>query len=1766
MRKGFLRIGIVLGVILLFVGAGILPSISESVVDESANLMEKIDIITITYDMINIDSVDWNKLELDYNALLENEYAMFEITQDIEDLLDLDYYNYHWQSASFYNSSLRFFTELDNISKQISIVVVGNSSNILRSLLPAPRGYLWWAEDSFCNDYSLMINLLNATLIRSFENLKQNTILNGDLSGTSAYSTSLDISNDDNIYIFGYGVYLDYHNVKPWSRHNNRVGSGSYQTDIIDLSTNNHKYSYFKARCYSDNSEHATIYVNGDELLNTGGCSDESWGMAYESNSIQITLTGEASWSNSENDIYFVSIGNNFEIILDPTGQYYYKTIQPDIIDKTENNAFLKVLQDFKLITNIHDTPDIVETNVYCNTGDYERIIEAPDNTYFYKIYFTSQIDNTYNGHSYGNIYGYTPFIDQWIKIEGYNCFRGFPDVNTYDFYSTSGQIFSKIKLVIRSGHSGDQTIYDLSLWHGQIAPPSIVYVDDDYTSSTPGWLYDHFNNIQEGVDAVCEGGTVYVADGTYNELITIDKPLTLLGATNNVCKKGYPVPSGYAWDDTVESIIQPPAGHEDDLVVYIYDTDNVTFKGFIIQALERSSSGNRMLIHVEAQTQNIENLDLSYNVIGPNTNLLSQDGNKGRMNLDLDLNPYDASIGITDSLISCNKIFDSKGNGDNIFIWGSYHAYGATGPSPMTNTYIEDNEICGAHRCGIETAGGHTGLVIRNNDIHSNSGNTVGNEPNMLKYGTGILMIRGASDKIDCDGYGPFYLLIEDNNIYNNEKNGIYMGPKNQDVTIQNNNIYNNGWDGIRLDLIGNYWNPDFDPNPGPYTCLDGSANVVAYGNNIYSNVDHGVQVIGTPSNGFILDATCNWWGDVSGPSGEGSGTGDGVSTNVIYCPWLDDEYPYGDCIGGATVHNIDSDEWFCCIQCAIDDDETLDCHTIEVFPGTYVEQILISKSLTILGQPGAIIQAPAVMNSYTIAESTSTWYPIIFAYGGTMIGNAVSGAGTISVTIDGFEIDGLDQTGPGRYVGIFYRNIKPGCAGNTISNNDIHSMGVDGRATFGIEVRGDSDVTIEDNAVTGFSKGGIGLNGNAGIDPDPTGFIQDNTITGAGQTTPQTWAPNGIQVSYGASCSIIGNEVSACGWPGTAWSGTGILVGDTSDVLIDDNYIYDCEQAIGIGDYPASWGAPFILTCSDITASNNVLDANSWGISIFNDVINTLVEGNDIQNTVYDGIDVYNYGYGDDSPDGTVIVDNIIAYCGNGYDAIWLGENQDTAITRNYIHDNTNAIHIDGDSHDTMIEYNWILENDVGILVTESGGFEPDGIEAYYNYIYSNCAMDTGIDNQVSNMVEATHNWFGVDGPCGGIADAVTGRIADGSGEQVIGSIHFDPWAGVEASGSVTPTGALIGDIIHYDASDSFAYGGSIGPADWNPDNYNYVLDGTPLGIQYFWDFDDGLYSFQQSGAHIYDSSGTYTVVLRVRALDGYLDQTDGYYGGDGFLFDFKQFTVTVSSPSTALAANADAGDFGGYEDRVEESIQFYGSATGGMPPYTYSWDFDDGSTSDLQDPMHTYETEGTYIATLTVTDNDGTSVEDTAEVTVYSPDELLANAGGPYASMVNEAIQFQGTASGGIDPYTFVWDFGDGSPTIQAQYPTYVYNEDGIYIATLTVTDDKGNTDDHTAKVTIIKESGDTAEIKNIEGGLGVKATIQAGDEPVDWAISIEGKYVFYGGYADGRIDANAIQTVKIPFSLGIGKVDITVTANLVVEERTGFMLGPFILSVK
>ena len=64
----------------------------------------------------------------------------------------------------------------------------------------------------------------------------------------------------------------------------------------------------------------------------------------------------------------------------------------------------------------------------------------------------------------------------------------------------------------------------------GDLGYRNTTYVDDDYTPSTIGWGYDHFDNIQDGIDAVDENGAVFVYNGTYFDTLKINKTINLVG------------------------------------------------------------------------------------------------------------------------------------------------------------------------------------------------------------------------------------------------------------------------------------------------------------------------------------------------------------------------------------------------------------------------------------------------------------------------------------------------------------------------------------------------------------------------------------------------------------------------------------------------------------------------------------------------------------------------------------------------------------------------------------------------------------------------------------------------------------------------------------------------------------------------------------------------------------------------------------------------------------------------------------------------------------------------------------------------------------------------------------------------------------------------------------------------------------------------------------------------------------------------------------
>lgn len=116
------------------------------------------------------------------------------------------------------------------------------------------------------------------------------------------------------------------------------------------------------------------------------------------------------------------------------------------------------------------------------------------------------------------------------------------------------------------------------------------------------------------------------------------------------------------------------------------------------------------------------------------------------------------------------------------------------------------------------------------------------------------------------------------------------------------------------------------------------------------------------------------------------------------------------------------------------------------------------------------------------------------------------------------------------------------------------------------------------------------------------------------------------------------------------------------------------------------------------------------------------------------------------------------------------------------------------------------------------------------------------------------------------------------------------------------------------------------------------------------------------------------------------------------------------------------------------------------------SWFWDFGDGfgSTSTLQDPMHTYVTDGLYPVTLTVTNASGCQAVITKMIEVNGVQGAgLTLSPGPYC--VGKPITFSGF---GADVQSWLWNYDDGAFN-GAQVNQHAYTSFGTYTISLEIT---------------------------------------------------------------------------------------------------------------
>ena len=205
------------------------------------------------------------------------------------------------------------------------------------------------------------------------------------------------------------------------------------------------------------------------------------------------------------------------------------------------------------------------------------------------------------------------------------------------------------------------------------------------------------------------------------------------------------------------------------------------------------------------------------------------------------------------------------------------------------------------------------------------------------------------------------------------------------------------------------------------------------------------------------------------------------------------------------------------------------------------------------------------------------------------------------------------------------------------------------------------------------------------------------------------------------------------------------------------------------------------------------------------------------------------------------------------------------------------------------------------------------------------------------------------------------------------------------------------------------------------------------------FVWDFGDGSPTSNDSySTHTYTSAGTYTVSLTLT----------NSCGNDTTVYETVQVATNlpVSNASAYVSPNpvcpGDPVSFDGYGDAS-----------------SFVWDFGDGSpTSNDSYSTHTYTSAGTYTVSLTLTNSCGndTTVYETVQVATNLPVSNASAYVSPNPVCPGDPVSFDGYG----DASSFVWDFGDGSPTSNDSYSTHTYTSAGTYTVSLTLTNSCGN----------------------------------------------------------------------------------------------------------
>jgi gliding motility-associated-like protein len=287
----------------------------------------------------------------------------------------------------------------------------------------------------------------------------------------------------------------------------------------------------------------------------------------------------------------------------------------------------------------------------------------------------------------------------------------------------------------------------------------------------------------------------------------------------------------------------------------------------------------------------------------------------------------------------------------------------------------------------------------------------------------------------------------------------------------------------------------------------------------------------------------------------------------------------------------------------------------------------------------------------------------------------------------------------------------------------------------------------------------------------------------------------------------------------------------------------------------------------------------------------------------------------------------------------------------------------------------------------------------------------------------------------------------------------------------------------------------------------NFTDASTGNPT--EWLWNLGNGTVSTNDNPSVIYVTPGTYTVKLRVRGA-----------GGEDSITKVNYITV-YAKPTINFSASPVSGC-------IPLDVNFTDSSIAGSGIIqNWVWDFGDGTSSIDQNPVHTYNSSGSFNVSLFVVNSFGCQQSLIKQSLIQPSDSIHADFIYNYTNICEPPtlVNFTNTSSSAA-PLTYAWDFGNGSQS-SATDPSQTYNVSGTYNVRLIASNAGGCSDTIIHPISIGNVSAgftlpqgacinEPTVMSDSSSPVAVSATWDFGDGQTGSGLTVTHTYTALGSY--------------------------------------------------